>query len=391
MGIIIEMKNPAKDLEAKVKAYNLKEWMKILVTTLTLLAAVISTYLLLEMQTYTRMDVVDSFGNAITDNGNYLEFADGVLKYSRDGITYLDKRGEELWNQSYQIKNPIVVKSEKATAVAEQEGNNIYIFDEDGAKGEVHTTLPVEKLTVSDNGIVAVLLKGESNPKIVCYDVEGNVLIEHRGSMAGTGYPIGLALSPDGTKMMVSYLAVVDGVQSTRIVFYDFGGELGDEKNYQLHEEVYKNAVMPTLVFDEDKHAVAIGENGFVLYKVETGKVTSAVVEIEEEVTSVFYEEGTIGFVLRKAGQEGQEVRLYARNGKQKLSKQIEGEFGNVKLSEGNVLLFDGKKACIISSWGVIEFDGEVEANIMEMISLSGINKFLVMNSNGMDEIRLVK
>ena len=391
MGIIIEMKNPAKDLETKVKAYNRKEWMRIILTLLTILAAVVSTYMLLEMQTYTRMEVVESYGDAITDNGNYLEFADGVLKYSRDGITYLDKKGEEKWNQSYQIKTPLIVKSEKAVAVAELEGNNIYIFDENGAKGEIYTTSPIEKLAVSDNGIVGVLLKGEENPRIVCYDVEGNMLIEHRASMIGTGYPIGLALSPNGTKLMVSYLAVVDGVQSTRIAFYDFSGEAAQEKNYQVHEEIHKNTVIPTLIFDEEKNALAVGENGFIRYKIDGIKVTSEMTEIEEEITSVFYENGIIGFVLRKSGKEGLEVRLYARDGQRKLSKKISGEYANVKLSRGNALLYDGKKICIISAWGVVEFDGEIDNNIMEIISLSGINKFLIMNANGMDEVRLVK
>lgn len=391
MGIIIEMKNPVKGLDEKIKAYNRREWARLILTVLTIIAAVVSTYLLLEMQTYTEMQIVQDYGDAITDNGSYMEFADGVLKYSRDGMAFLDKKGEEIWNQSYQIKSPVVVKSQKAVAVAEQEGNDIFVFDKEGMKGEIHTTSPIEKLAVSDNGIVGVLLKNENTPRIVCYDVEGTILVEHRASMTGTGYPIGLALSPEGTQMMVSYLAVIDGVQSTRIVFYDFSGTTTDEENHQISEEVYKNTVIPTLIFEGKNRAVAIGDDGFVLYKIDKMKVLSEKVEIEEEITSVFYENGTIGFVLRRSGEEGQEVRLYDKNGTAKLSKKISGEYANVKLSKGNVLMYDGKKVCIISSWGVLEFDGEVDQNIMEMISLSGINKYLIMNANGMEEVRLVK
>lgn len=391
MGVIIEMKNPVKDLDQKIKAYNRREWGRLILTVLTLLAAVISTYLLLEMQTYTKMRIVENYGDAITNNGSYMEFADGVLKYSRDGIAYLDKKGEEHWNQAYQIKNPVVEKSHEAVAVAEQEGNDIYIFDEDGMKGEVHTTSPIEKLTVSDNGIVAVLLKNEDTPRIAGYDVEGTLLIELRASMNGTGYPIGLALSPDGTRLAVSYLTVVDGVQCSRVVFYDFSGGIEGEKNYQLSEEIYKNIIIPTIIFDENNRAVAIGDTGVILYRINNEKVQTEMLEVEKEITSVFWGKGTLGFVLRKSGEEGQEVRLYDRSGKVTLSKQITGEYSNVKLSKGNVLMYDGKKACIISSWGVLEFEGEVDNNIMEMISLSGINKYLVMNANGMEEVRLVK
>ena len=390
MGIIIEMRNPVKDLEKKVKEYRKREWTKLILTVLTLLAAVVSTYLLLEMQTYTEMTVIDSYGDAITDNGNYKEFADGVLKYSRDGISYLDKKGEEKWNQSYQIKNPVVVTSQEAVAVAEQEGNDIYVFDEKGMKGEIHTTAPIEKMAVSDNGIVAVLLKVEEAPRIVCYDSTGNILVEHRASMTGTGYPIGVAISPNGTRLAVSYLAVADGVQATRVVFYDFSGNSDGEQNYQVSEDVYKNVVIPTLYFAEDNKAVAVGNTGFILYEIKDSKAVSRTIEIDKEITSVFFEGKSIGFVLRKAGEEGQEVRIYNFSGKQILSKQITGEFNNVKLSKGNVLLYDGKKLCIVSAWGVLEFDGEVEQNVMEIISLSGINKYLMMKASGMVEVRLV-
>lgn len=391
MGIIIEMKNPVKDLDAKIKEYRRNERIRIILSVLTIFAAVISTYLLLEMQTYTKMDIVKSYGEAVSNNGSYEGFADGVLKYSRDGIAYLSKTGEEQWNQSYQIKTPVIVKSEKAVAVSELEGNDIYIFDEDGMKGEIHTTYPIEKMAVSDNGIVAVLLKVEDAPKIVCFDVDGHVLVEHRASMSGTGYPIGLALSPDGTRLAVSYMTIEGTEQATRVAFYDFRGDADDKKEYLLGEEVIKNAVIPTLRFVSDKQAVAVGNTGYFVYKINDTKLNSKMIKLDKEITSVFFEEDKVGFVLRKAGEEGQEVRVCDLAGKTLISKGIDGEYKDMNLSKGNVLLYDGKKVCIISSWGICEFNGEIEQNVMEIISLSGINKFLVMNSNGMDEVRLIK
>lgn len=37
----------------------------------------------------------------------YVDFADGILKYTKDGVSYLDAQGKVVWNQSYEMKSPI--------------------------------------------------------------------------------------------------------------------------------------------------------------------------------------------------------------------------------------------------------------------------------------------
>ena len=114
-----------------------------------------------------------------------MQFSTGVLKYSRDGIAFLNKKGEEQWNQPYQIKNPLVHVAGNSAATADRGGNDIYVFDKKGLRGEIHTNYPIEQFAISENGIVSVLLKNESTPQVVCYDAAGNVLVEHRTSLIG--------------------------------------------------------------------------------------------------------------------------------------------------------------------------------------------------------------
>ena len=114
-------------------------------------------------------------------------------------------------------------------------------------------------------------------------------------------------------------------------------------------------------------------------------------VEIEKTIQSVFYDKNYIGFVLKNAGEEKAELRLYNMSGEQKMSKTFVGEYSNISISDGNVLMFDGGKCAIFSSWGVQKFEGEVEMNIKEILPLTGINMYLLISSDGMEEIRLVK
>ena len=57
--------------------------------------AAILVYLLINLQTYTKVRVSDTYvGEGAADN-NYVQFLDGVLKYSKDGISYLNQSGKE--------------------------------------------------------------------------------------------------------------------------------------------------------------------------------------------------------------------------------------------------------------------------------------------------------
>lgn len=119
-------------------------------------------------------------------------------------------------------------------------------MDEKGAKGEIHTNYPIEKIAVAENGIVSTILNNENSPMVVCYDATGNVLVEHRASLTGTGYPIGIALSPNGTRLQISYLCVADGVEATRVGYLNFDNTEEANKEYQVADDVYKNTIVPT-------------------------------------------------------------------------------------------------------------------------------------------------
>ena len=73
------------------------------------------------------------------------------------------------------------------------------------------------------------------------------------------------------------------------------------------------------------------------------------------------------------------------------MSKKFVGEYSNISISKGNIVMLDGKKCIIFSDWGVRKFDGEVEMNIKEILPLTGINMYLLVSNDGMEEVRLVK
>lgn len=383
--------NSLGDIEDRVKEHKKKFRRRILIIALSVITIAVATFLLVHLQTYTDARVLDSYKNTGTAANNYVQFAEGVLKYSRDGIAYLNQKGEEVWNQSYQIKNPFVNVSEKSVAVADKGGNDIAIFQKEGLKGEIHTALPIEKVVVSEQGVVGAVLKNEASPKVICYDTAGNILVEHKSSMAGAGYPVDIALSADGEVLLVSYLFTQDGKITTKIMYYNFG-EAGDEKpDHQVASNTYEDSIMPSAFFMDEKTSVIVGDNRLLIYEGLEEPKEQTNITIKKEIKSVFHNKKYIGLVLKNERKGGYELRLYSRTGRTVMSKDFTGDYSNVKISGSQVIMYDSKNCSIFTKTGIHKFKGELKNNILEIFPLMGINKYMVMNADGMEVVRFVK
>jgi len=232
-----------EELGRQIKEQKSKFRRRVMIGIACVLAAAVAVFLIIHLQTYTLAQVTDTYKISGVSENSYEEFAGGVLKYSRDGISYLNQKGEEQWNQPCQIKSPFVNVNQMSAAVADKGGNTIMIFQKDGLKGEIQTTLPIERLSVSEQGIVSVILKNESAPSIVCYDTAGNILVEHQASLVGTGYPLDVSISADATVMQVIFLRVQEGKLESRVGYYNFGEKGEEQTDHEVASKEYKNSV----------------------------------------------------------------------------------------------------------------------------------------------------
>lgn len=379
------------ELEEHIEKQKKAAMRKKVLITLFIIGIVIVLFLVVYLQTYTSTNVLESYAERGGEEGNYRQFAGGVLKYSRDGITYLNATGEEQWNQPYQIKNPFVEGNEISAAVADKGGNDIYIFQKDGVKGEVHTNLPIEKIAVSEQGIVCAILKNEPTPQIVCYDTVGNILVEHRSSFAGTGYPMDVSISPDGEVMQVLYLCTKEGKVVSKVIYYNFG-EAGEEKiDRQVTMKEYEDTVMAEGFFMTQGISVSVGDNVLTIYKGKSVPKEEAVIKIDKEIKSVFHNDNYIGIILKNEGKGGSELRLYNKSGRQVLTKDFTGDYSNAKICGSQIIMYDGKQCSIFLRSGVHRFQGELEHSILEIFPVAGVNKYIVMNADGMEHVRFVK
>ena len=394
LRIVRELKKsdqPKTEEQEQFEKARKKRWKKTALIAAVVVALAVGVYLLINLQTYTSARALDTYTVSGASGSAYEQFADGVLKYSRDGISYLNLHGEEMWNQPYQMKNPVVDVNGSSAAVADKGGNAVLVFNEEGVRGETQTNLPIERVRVSEQGIVSVILTDENEARVLCYDAAGNLLVENKTSMNGTGYPLDVALSPDGETMQVLYLYTEAGAVKSRVIYYNFG-ESGEEKTDHLVAQMeYEDTVMASGFFMDEKISVAVGDNRLTIYRGGNVPEETENIEIKKQIKSVFHNEKYIGMVLKNEGKEGYELRLYNTRGQVAMSENFTGDYSHVKLCGSQVIMYDGKNCSIFTRGGIHKFDGEMNSNILEIFPVPGVNKYIVMNENGLEVVRLVK
>lgn len=381
-----------EEIDEQVSKHRKRRRVRAVVGGVTVAVAAVAVFLVIHLQTYTSARTTAAYESTGAGNISYQEFGSGVLRYSKDGIALVNRKGEETWNQPYQIKNPIVnIYNDDAVVVADKGGNTIIVLDREGLKGEMQTTFPIDKVAVSAQGIVCAVLKTDSSPKIMCYDATGNVLVELTTSLTGTGYPLDVSISEDGKLLLASYLCVQDGQLLTKVKYYNFDGEKDSKQDYEVTSDEYADMAAASAFFMNGKTSVVIGDDRVLFYKGEDKPQLSQTVTLNKKIKSAFHNDRYVGLVLKNEGRAGYELCLFNASGKKVMSEEFTGDYANVKISRNQVLMFDGKKCSVYTRTGICKFDGELENNILEIFPVLGVNKYIVMNANGMEVVRFVK
>ena len=246
---------------------------------------------------YHKYQVVSSAENEDTQSASYIQLGDGLLKYGDDGASLLSQSEKVVWNQTFEMSNPAAaVRGEKAV-IYDKKGTDMYILGKDGPIGPVETKFPVLQAEITEKGAVAAVLEDGEKTWINYYAADGSTIAENQTRVDNPGYPLDMAVSPDGEIIAVSYLFVDNGDISSRIIFYNFGDEGQNKTDNIVAEFTYKNTVVPQLIYLTNQSAVAIRDDGYSVFRGAGTPKEEVNEKTDSEIVSTFYNDKYFGLV----------------------------------------------------------------------------------------------
>lgn len=321
-------------------------------------------------------------------DNEFYPYKTGVLKYSSDGMAYIDN-GKEIWNQGFEIKNPIMDICGDYVAVAEEDSNDISIYDATGKMYKISASYPVKNIEVSRQGVVAAVLSDETANYIEVIARDGTQIAIGRTVLQGDGYPVDISISEDATKVAASYVAVASGEIQSKIVFYNYS-EVGKNETDRIVGGFndFEDSLIPDIEFVNRNTVVATGDNILAIYEIDETPSEVAKVKIENEIQSLVYDDKYVAMVVRNSENGKNILQVYDHDGEKILSQEEDFSYLGIKMSEGNIIMYNDTECKIISVAGVTKFKYNFTMGITSIVPV-GDDKFIFVSGKNIQKIQL--
>lgn len=341
------------------------------IVAIVILIGILSVFYILSTSRCRYYSYKDKTNTEENTDVSYETFAGGYLKYSNNGIEFQKEFGRSQWNIALSYTHPFLVKSDSYAVLGDKGENNLILFNENGKVRELTLKYPIVQATVSNQGIMEVILEGTNSNYIQVYSKKGELIADMRSSVAETGYPITAAISPDGTQLVVSYYSIEGTTSKTSIAFYDFSRQLQSDDVTLKGGFDYENILIPKISFMDKNTVAAFGGSTTYFYNIEESPKPEKEIKFTEEIASVFESDKYIGYVLNNTDtpEKGKYIlQVYNKKGARKLNCQLDMNYDSIEMWGKEIIATRENECTILNIKGNILFQGELEGDAIESI-----------------------
>ncbi len=371
-----------EEYSSQLRSHRRKRFFRVFCIILAVILAAMGYYIYSNNRTYDNYEMISDTKREDDDSTIYLEYLGNMLKYNMDGIACVDKDNTLIWNQPYEMKDPMVDIYNEYVSVCDNGGNKVYIFNKEGVLGEVDTKFPIKKMCVSGKGTVAVLMQEEEINYIDYYNKNGKLIAENKAPVEKPGFPLDISLSQDGYKLAVSYMIIENASIQTKLAFYNFDSVGENEIDHLVAAANYENEIIPKVKFLTEDTAVVFGTDFWEIYQ-GTQKPKSIHKEtLSEEIKSVFYDDKCFGLIYKNNGKDNPyEMKVYNLKGKPVFEKSFGFEYDNVFVKDSYIYMQNSAGCQIYNMKGKLIYDAGYEDELQSIIPVNKRKKILVFSN----------
>ena len=378
------------EFERKIRAHKRGRFLKILMISAIGVMILGMVLFLWDNAVYTSYTEISSFPRIAGSDSVCLNHNGRILTYSKDGISSMDTKGNLVWNETYQMQEPIVKVNENAVAVGDYNGHIIYVMNDKGKIGEIDTNLPIRDLCISKTGVVAVVLEDSKVTRLKMYDSKGNEIVESECRMSQNGYPMAVALSDTGEVMEVSYLYVDSGSMKSSVAFYNFSDVGKNSADRLVSGNEYADTVVPYIGFLSKDRAFAVGNNRISFYGGADKPVSIAEKLINEEIQAVYTGNGYVGLLyIDTTGVALYRIDVYDKDGSLVLNQNIDIDYQNILIQKNSIVIYNNTECVMYSMSGREKYRGTFGKSVSLLIPANKNNRFIMVSPASIDIIEL--
>lgn len=379
-----------KKMKHKIARHRRLNFYKMLALIAVVAIAGVSLYFYWDSVVYTDYEVKQTYSFQKSSDAYIKKLGDSILVYSKDGMSCIDNKGKTLWNQTYEIQNPIVRTCKNVVAIGDYNGRSIYVASNEKILGTINTATPIRDFCVAANGIVAAVQDDGTVTSIYIYDTSGNNPVYFRTTMSKSGYPLGVDISDDGKQVAVSYLKAEAGEISTNVGFYNFSAVGQNYTDNLVSGYGYQDQIIPVISYMNNDSAFALGDHKLIFYQGSQIPINVADIWINDEIKSVFYDRNYVGLIFADA-TEGAKYRLDIYNTSGTLVGKIpfDMEYKDVLFDTNSIIIYNDNE-CKIYNWKqYLKYEGIFQEQISFILQANSVDKFTYVTEDKIQNIQL--
>lgn len=347
--------------------------------------AVLALIVFFQKRTYYDYKILETSEQEDVISTQYVEMGGKILRYTPEGVSLVNSKLETMWSDTYDMDNPLADVCGTKAVIADRDGTSIRIYDKEGLIGSVVTSYSIIKAHVSKNGLVAAVLDGGDNTWINFYASDGSLIAENQTKVDDPGFPLDVAISDDGTIMMVAFQFVDGGETTSYVAFYNFGDVGQNEDDRIVSGYTYEGVVIPQVECLSGSRSVSMRDNGFTLYSGKQIPKEMKTIEVDKEIVSIFHDDDTIGMVFKNDGTENlYSMEVYSTSGKLKFQKEFNVPYTTIRMSDGYIIMYNSSQVAVLTSEGRERYNGTIEGTIKDFFKI-GWNKYLLVLDTGVN------
>lgn len=389
----LSQRNESKRIEKETKRH--KVTLAFTITLCTIAAIGLFIYIVngFVNKVFSSYEAVKTTERQDSNSVQYKSYNNILLKYSRDGASGIGADGEIKWNGSYEMNNPFAAVCGEYVIIGDVGGKEAYVYNGTDSGKLIEETNPIIQTEVAKQGVAAVVVEAAESNEIHIYNPYGSteLLFNIPTNVKEDGYPIDISLSPDGKKLVTSYVGIHNGVIQGKVTFYNLG-DVGKNNmnNYIVGGIDLEQELCPKIEFIDNDTVCIYGENSFRIYSMPEVPEEIYSETFDNELKSIMHNQKYLGFILGSFEKEEKyTLQVYDLSGKTVLKKSLEFDYDAVEFTN-NEIVFLSDLSCVMMRFnGEVKWDYTFDKNVEHIFPASEKNQFILIDDTNIQQIKL--